>query len=595
MSGDLSPLPLRTVVQLGVCAGVLTSVGELGYLALRKYVRHSFLFLSVDVLWMKPAAELIVFVACGLSLVAIGRALRREVSIVSVVRVYVFLGTLGLLVLYRPLHRGAAVVLAAGLGVQAGRLLEPRAERLSSLARHAWVPLVTIPVLVGTVLSGMRVLDERRALARLPEPAPGAPNVLLVVLDTVRSLDLSLYGYSRPTSPRLVGWAKGGTRFERAFSTASWTLPSHASIFTGRLPHELSTGRMTALDDSFPTLAQVLAGRGYATAGFVANTFYCTEESGLGRGFAHYEVFPITVGGIARSSALVDRLLGDAVPLARKDARDVNRGFLGWLDEQRGLGRPFFAFLNYFDAHSAYQAPEPFGRRFLPPGRPAMTDPERRSKERRDWTREELQPAVDAYDGAISFLDAEVGALLAELDRRGVRSRTLVVLTSDHGEEFGEHGMVQHGYSLYRPSVQVPLVLELPGVVPAGSVVSDPVSLRNLPATILDLLPRDRAPSPFPGRSLARFWKAGPGAAEDPDPLVTQLDHGPQGPSWYPAGKGPMWSVIGGGLRYIRNGDGREELYDFESDPLEKADLAARPEYAAALDRLRFTARRYRR
>ena len=122
-----------------------------------------------------------------------------------------------------------------------------------------------------------------------PLPSGDPPNVLLIVLDTVRADRLSLYGYRRPTSPTLERLAKRGIRFDEARATAPWTLPSHASMFTGRWPHELDVNWHTPLGTKFPTLAEYLGSRGYATAGFVANVHYCSYEFGLDRGFTHYE------------------------------------------------------------------------------------------------------------------------------------------------------------------------------------------------------------------------------------------------------------------------------------------------------------------
>src|SRR5262249_45638238 len=143
-----------------------------------------------------------------------------------------------------------------------------------------------VPILAAVPWGIDRIKEWREAMR--PLPAPGSPNVLLIVLDTVGADHLSLYGYQRPTSPTIDELAPRGIRFDRAQATSSWTLPSHASMFTGRWPHELSVGWLTPLDGTHPTLAAFLGARGYATAGFVANTTYCASDSGLGLGFAAY-------------------------------------------------------------------------------------------------------------------------------------------------------------------------------------------------------------------------------------------------------------------------------------------------------------------
>ena len=119
-------------------------------------------------------------------------------------------------------------------------------------------------------------------------------------MDTVRAGNLSLYGYLRPTTPRLEQFAKTGVRFDRAIAAAPWTLPSHAAMFTGRFPHEISADFRAPLDSARLTLAEAMRARGYMTAGFVANTYYCNAENGLGRGFAHYEDYPISASEFAR-------------------------------------------------------------------------------------------------------------------------------------------------------------------------------------------------------------------------------------------------------------------------------------------------------
>ena len=223
--------------------------------------------------------------------------------------------------------------------------------------------------------------SSNRAKSARPLPPPGSPNVLLIVLDTVAAGHLNLYGYHRPTSTTLVELAERGIRFDSAQAASSWTLPSHATIFTGRWMHELSVGWLNPLDETHPTLAEFLGNRGYATAGFVANTMYCASDTGLSRGFTHYEDFifpkftapqdgrsgqsrlgrfrknPAVRGGsaIARRVAALCARVWRSFVFDRKDAATVNREFLDWLSRRTEPARPFFAFLNYSDAHTPYE------------------------------------------------------------------------------------------------------------------------------------------------------------------------------------------------------------------------------------------------
>ena len=179
--------------------------------------------------------------------------------------------------------------------------------------------------------------------------------------------------------------------------------------------------------------------------------------------------------------------------------------------------------------------------------------------------------AIDVYDDCISYLDRRLGLLLDELGRRGVLDDTLVIVTSDHGEHFGDHLLFFHGCSLYRQLVQVPLVIVDPNGGLPSRVVAEPVSLRDLPATVVDLLGLERD-APFPGRSLAGFWARPRQAVSAPvEPLLmetgTPLLLTNQGRE--PAAKGPMKSLVAGGMHYIRTGDGVEELYALDADPEE--------------------------
>ncbi len=226
-----------------------------------------------------------------------------------------------------------------------------------------------------------------------------------MVLDTVAAGHLGLYGYGRPTSPTLDELARSGIRFDTARSASSWTLPSHATMFTGRWPHELSVGWVNPLDRTHPTVAEYLGARGYATAGFVANNLYCATDSGLHRGFATYRdyIFPgltamkpavladRVVEGLHAIEQLVEnqwdidiffpvvQRLWLGVNVNRKDAATVNREFFDWLSRRGGPDRPFFAFLNDFDAHGPYQLPgaghSPI-RRTAARRRGVCTDPE---------------------------------------------------------------------------------------------------------------------------------------------------------------------------------------------------------------------------
>jgi arylsulfatase A-like enzyme len=307
---------------------------------------------------------------------------------------------------------------------------------------------------------------------------------------------------------------------------------------------------------------------------------------GMARGFVHFEdhqaasvsgALEVTWGGrlLMGASRLMARALGDPTGLTPlKRAPDVLGPLLEWID--KGRGRPFFATVNLMDAHSPYLAPREFAARFGVPPRRGLAErirsrlaggPAPSAEERqRTWLNRQR-----IYDACIAYLDHELGRLLDELDRRGRLANTIVIVTSDHGEEFGEHGTVSHGHSLYWPALHVPLIIWYPGGVPSGTRVEQPVSLRAVPATIASLA-GIAGDLPFPGLPLSRFWTD---SAPAPDTVLAELSPppGPRGPG--PVGKGPMKSLVSGRLHYIRNGDGSEELYDVDADPFERTNLVA--------------------
>jgi arylsulfatase A-like enzyme len=258
--------------------------------------------------------------------------------------------------------------------------------------------------------------------------------------------------------------------------------------------------------------------------------------------------------------------LGWYEQLGRKPAEHVRQRFLNWID---GLdtGRPFFAFLNLFDAHTPYLPPSPYDTAFG--GKSSRGNAMHLERKDWEWTPDQVRAEQNAYDGAIAYMDEVIGNLLEDLERRGQLSNTLVVITSDHGEEFMEHGVMTHGNSLYSPSLHIPLVLLQPGRVPAGLRLTEPVSIRDLPATICEFV---GVGATFAGASLSRYWQASPAPTE---PLYAQVSGRGFRPAHYPVSKGDMHSVISGDWHYIRRGDGQLELFDLRADPWEKSERAA--------------------
>ena len=282
---------------LVLCAwcGLVSGLLEVGVVLLRKHVITSdqFYRMSGHFVWMVPLINLGIVLAVGLVLSPLVVGNRRPGRWLAT-RTLAVLALLPACWSAFPWIFGPAVLLVVlGIAVQLVRMLERRA---AGLRRFILVSFPAVALLVAALalsVFGPRWFAQWREETR-SLPAAGAASVLLIVLDTVGTDHLSLHGYARPTSPTLEELASRAIRFDRAQAPSSWTLPSHASMFTGMWPHELSVGWLTALDGASPTLAAYLGARGYATAGFVANLSYCASDSGLGRGFATYQdyIFP---------------------------------------------------------------------------------------------------------------------------------------------------------------------------------------------------------------------------------------------------------------------------------------------------------------
>jgi arylsulfatase A-like enzyme len=578
------PLSAGDRLRLAVVFGLGAGLAEVAVRATQWQLRR-FTWVSPDVVWVAP----LVGVAMMLVFAALLPWISRLAPGARPVRVFVFLAvcsvTIAALLSYEALHPAAACLLAGGLAMQLSAIAANQEIRLLSLARMALPVFVIAGVALAIVVRSAWSFDATGGEATRSSPRAGAPNVLLIVLDTVRAASLSVSGYARPTSRNLETLAQRGAYFERAVATSSWTLPSHASLFTGLYPHQMTADWRTPLDAGPQTLAATLSAKGYATVGIVSNLLYMTRETGIARGFAEYDDYQLTLP-MAVKTSLVARQAGRLFGLQagatslqeRRPANEINDAFLGWLERraEADRARPFFAFLNYMDTHSPYEPRPPFGERF------GVDGPRPDIEARRTWTVREIELEKNAYDATVAFLDSQIGSLVQELERRGSLSNTIVAITSDHGELLGERGLYDHGNSLYWRVLHVPLIVVYPPAVPAGLRVREPVTLRDLPATLLDLA--DARPVGWPGRSLNSFWVRR--ARADPrSPVLSEMSRAINMNPWLPASRGDIKSLVDGPLHYIVNGDGKEELYDVERDPEENDDLAARE--PAELNRLR--------
>lgn len=541
---------------------LLAAFSQLALLAYWKLNSGYRFRLGLDTVWMTPVAVTAVYSVPVVLLFLLSRPWPKLATLPSLVGLLTLLATIDLSFMERHLTIWAVGLLALGVGVQAGRLAEAHRVAFMRFARITAVGLVILVVLGTATVEIRRRVRERRAENTWLTARAEAPNVLMIILDTVRAQNLGLYGYSRDTSPVLDSLADCATVFERAIVPGTWSLPSHRSMFTGRWPHELVDWGQPPWRSPVPTLAEVFAEHGYRTGGFVANWWSLGWESGLAQGFQHYDDLGRSVGQIARGSAAVRwfagrrgfrRAIGLYDSLGRRRAPEITRSLVRWL--KRANERPYFAFVNYLDAHSPYLPPAPFDRRYgidVSDREPIVMEELNR---RNVPAPEAAGIETAAYDGSIAYLDNHLRHLLAALETAGALDNTLVIVASDHGEQLGEHGMWGHAASLLTQTTHVPLILWGPGV-PRGVRISEPTSVRNVAPTIADLAGIDEGR--LGGRSLARFWN--PSAEPATDTVVTEM--------------GYRRAVIRGRYHYIQpvNGEG-EQLYDIVSDPTETQNL----------------------
>ena len=554
------------VLLVGLCFALLTGYIEAAVHMFRYHVLHRMVWTTTEILWVAPLAYVGLFAPVVLLLYVVARFMKGNLPLPLVVGLlaYPMAWVASVMVIGTRIHWLAHMVLALGAAVQLARWSKSQREGFGRFVR-ATTPILSAATLVlALAIPGSRILLEKRAVSNLAAARTGAPNVVLIIWDTVRRTNLSVYGYGRETTPNLERRAARAVVFNQAQSTAPWTLSSHASMFTGYLTQQLSPDWDAGLDGTYPTVAEALRSQGYNTAGFVANLLATQHDSGLNRGFIRYEDYEI-----AGSSFFLSTLIGQRIdrpkPFNRgpiryypmKEAPDLTDDFLRWVPETGD--RPFFAFLNYIDAHHDFPAPPDLVRKFGSKGR------------------------MNKYDAAIGSLDRQLDRLMTELERRGVLENTIVILASDHGEQFGEKKLYQHGNSLYQPALVVPLMVWLPRGQHGGLRVQAPVSLRDLASTILELtgVKDDR----FPGRSLARHWM--PGAVTAPDTLIAGVQKRMGAPNGDPNSKGDMNSTFTAQHSYILNGDGEEELFDVIADPGENRNLAKDPANAEHLRRFR--------
>jgi arylsulfatase A-like enzyme len=443
------------------------------------------------------------------------------------------------------------------------------------------------------IVAGSAVISGRnRAIPASPAhfaEDPRTPPVVMISLDTTRADQLSLYGYTRKTTPHLEQLAQQATVYTNAVSAADWTLPSHASIFTGVYPswhgarnYAVDPHVIQPLDGSFQTLASILSERGIFTAGVAANKAFLSPEWGLGRGFQSFNVqAPVEVMSQMYTYNLrqgIRRLLScftdtGSFDTLYRSADDVNVDVISTMEDRRVRERSFFLFVNYMDAHAPFIASVPKGAS-LPSGHgaPQLMEHMKLAKDMLDGVGDYPERArkltVERYDVGIAAEDEAVGDLLAWLKRRDLFDRALIIVTADHGESFGEHKLVNHGFGTYQDQVHVPLVIKFPGQK-RPQTVTELVSHVDLLPTVLATVGIS-APDHIQGMSLVN------GAALSDRTVIAESF--PNRPGTMPNARFDRIerTIRAGNLKLIVSDKGRRELFDLSQDPSELHNLIAR-------------------
>jgi arylsulfatase A-like enzyme len=456
------------------------------------------------------------------------------------------------------------------------------------------------------------------------------PNVILIVLDTVRASNLSCYGHRRQTSPHLDELAAQAILYRRAVSPSPWTVPSHASLFTGLYPSQHGVHRrFHLLKPDVPVLPQTLQQQGYQTVSFSCNP-WISHEFGFDRGFDQFfygyqlvsgetdffvlrrrarQIGILPAAKLAMQSVaqgnflknLVNGLYSFAARRYDKGAWMANQHVRRWLRRDYRPDRPFFMFINYLEPHLKYAPPRDYRKQFLSPN---TTEKEVRSINQDGYAyvvravsmaERDFSLLEALYDAELRYLDDRFAELLELLEGQGVLENSLLIVTSDHGENIGDHGFMDHQYCLYDTLLHVPLIIRLPGTRNGSRIIHEMVEIKDIFATVLDCLGiESEIPHlALPGSSLLpdRLAERGPRFCMseylEPQPAIEELRLRYPGCECSQYDRRLRAVHSDDGYKFIWSSDGEHELYHLPEDPSEAVNLfGAYPEKAKELGRL---------
>jgi len=406
-------------------------------------------------------------------------------------------------------------------------------------------------------------------------PSKDLPNVMIVVMDTARQDHLGLYGYEKPTSPNLELLASESTDYANAYTPGGWTIPAHASLFTGlySVAHQ-TTQEDWRMPDNLTTLAEVFKATRYKTIAIIENPMLNTQNN-FQQGFEQYK---------------------EAWRLEGQEGLKALSVFKKSLSAPRGR-KPLFLFVNLVGPHSPYDSSGQFRDRFVSDLSINIEDNMWREYflGDKDFSEGEIRHLVELYDSELLMADHVVGEMVKELKDGGLWENTVFIVTSDHGENIGDHGLMDHVFSLHESIIRVPLLIHYPKLFPPGVRHEYPVELTDIFPTLLEIAGIDfgRYPSQgisllgperpagslviseyyYPRQALEGMKRRGLIETEDREKALAKY-------------KRRIRAVIDGDMKLIWGGDGRHELYDLGRDPDEKVNLVGDPAYADTVERL---------
>ncbi len=427
-------------------------------------------------------------------------------------------------------------------------------------------------------------IQDSKSLSRNVEN----PNVILIVMDTVRADHMSVYGYRRDTTPNLKKLSDESTLFTRAIAASDMTLSTHASIFTGMYarqhgahydPPEHTGGR--PLSDNLHTIAEILSEKGYSTMGVVSNHGYLSYKFNMNQGFHYYDQrLPVPflgIGGIQKHyiiGGVRDILTLFSPPFIFdqwfRNAEEINSKAFTLLDKVKKDNTPFFLFVNYMDAHEPYIPPAPYDTLYSGKLK-RFTTARYYSLERevmhfkQQITDKERNHVLSQYDGGIAYIDFNISKLITKLKEDGLYKNTIIIITSDHGEAFGEKNLLGHGVSVYQDQVYVPLIIKYPNAN-KKCVVNELVSSVDIMPTILDLVGNTLSKELY-GQSLLKFESV------ESRSVISESFPNAKLTKHYTRFDRVERAIFSDSHKLITSTAGKKEIYDLSVDPNEESNL----------------------